>query len=129
MKSGFGFRSRKNSLDKRNDADKERTKELEKHAKLIKASTIDAVISSGEGNYNSFNKGKAGDSVGSKMNLTGMTVGQIRDLQREVIFLLLGNTKRFLKHFKVRLMLVLYLVLKSLVQKFRRESLSSTLLP
>ena len=71
------LQKQKNSLDKRNDADKERTKELEKHAKLIKASTIDAVISSGEGNYNSVNLGQKGGYKASTRNLTEMTVAQV----------------------------------------------------
>lgn len=73
-------------VNERNKKEKENTKELDKQKKLqeqtIKSKTIDSVIARGEGNYNSFNKGKAGDSVGSKLNLVDMTVGQIRSLQK-----------------------------------------------
>lgn len=76
----------KNATDARNEAEKKITKEKERQAKFtektIKSMTIDSVIARGEGNYNSFNKGKAGDSVGSKLNLVDMTVGQIRSLQK-----------------------------------------------
>ena len=50
----------KNATDARNEAEKKITQEKEKQAKLTKASTIDAVISSGEGNYNSVNLGQKG---------------------------------------------------------------------
>ncbi|OTG85813.1 hypothetical protein B9T31_09460 [Acinetobacter sp. ANC 4558] len=59
----------------------EKKKQLDLAEKTVKSQTIDAVIARGEGNYNSFNRGKAGDSLGQKINLTGMTVGQIRQMQ------------------------------------------------
>jgi tape measure domain-containing protein len=72
--------------DKQTESEKKRTEELRKQQRIqeqtIKSKTIDSVIARGEGNYNSFNKGKAGDSVGSKLNLVDMTVGQIRSLQK-----------------------------------------------
>jgi peptidoglycan hydrolase-like protein with peptidoglycan-binding domain len=40
-------------------------------------SRLSTLIGSGEGGYNSFNRGVAGDSVGRELNLTGMTVGEI----------------------------------------------------
>lgn len=46
--------------------------------------TIDVVISRGEGHYNSFNRGYAGDSVGQKLNLIAMTLGEI--MQRQSLF-------------------------------------------
>ncbi|MDO6646198.1 tape measure protein [Acinetobacter guillouiae] len=76
----------KDTEDAKADAIKAQNKELEKQNELrkktINSKTIDSVIARGEGNYNSFNKGKAGDSVGSKLNLVDMTVGQIRALQK-----------------------------------------------
>lgn len=73
-------------IAKRAEDQKKVTEEQKKQAELLKktinSKTIDSVIARGEGNYNSFNRGKAGDSGGAKMNLTGMTVGQIRDLQK-----------------------------------------------
>ncbi len=72
--------------EERSKSEKDRTEELKKQQRIqeqtIKSKTIDSVIARGEGNYNSFNKGKAGDSVGSKLNLVDMTVGQIRALQK-----------------------------------------------
>ena len=73
-------------VDERTEAEKKVNDELKKRKELlektINSKTIDSVIGRGEGNYNSFNKGKAGDSVGSKLNLVDMTVGQIRALQK-----------------------------------------------
>lgn len=43
--------------------------------------TIDVVIARGEGHYNSFNRGYAGDSTGQKLNLTAMTIGEIMQRQ------------------------------------------------
>ncbi|MDV2441386.1 tape measure protein [Acinetobacter gerneri] len=72
--------------EKDRKAEQEKTKELEKQQKIrektIKSMTVDSVIARGEGGYNSFNRGKAGDSIGSKLNLVDMTVGQIRTLQK-----------------------------------------------
>ncbi|MFW2042302.1 tape measure protein [Acinetobacter sp. ULE_I001] len=72
--------------DARSEAEKKVNEELKKRKELLEktvsSKTIDSVIARGEGNYNSFNKGKAGDSVGSKLNLVDMTVGQIRALQK-----------------------------------------------
>ncbi|WP_298146328.1 tape measure protein [uncultured Acinetobacter sp.] len=70
------------ALDTRNEKERERTKELEKQAKLTKASTIDAVIASGEGGYNSYNNGVAGDATGRTKNLTGMTLAQVMAKQK-----------------------------------------------
>lgn len=70
------------ALDTRNEKERERTKELEKQAKLTKASTIDAVIASGEGGYNSYNNGVAGDAKGKTKNLTGMTLAQVMAKQK-----------------------------------------------
>ncbi|WP_338562576.1 tape measure protein [Acinetobacter sp. KS-LM10] len=78
----IALQKQKSAIDARNDADKERTKELEKHARLIKASTIDAVISSGEGNYNSVNLGQKGGYRASTRNLTEMTVAQVLAAQK-----------------------------------------------
>lgn len=78
----IALQKQKGAIDLRNDAEKERTKELEKQAKLIKASTIDAVISSGEGNYNSVNLGQKGGYRASTRNLTEMTVAQILAAQK-----------------------------------------------
>lgn len=72
----------KNATDARNEAEKKITQEKEKQAKLTKASTIDAVISSGEGNYNSVNLGQKGGYKASTRNLTDMTVAQILSAQR-----------------------------------------------
>lgn len=76
----------KNLDEQQAKSEKDRTEELKKQQRIqeqtIKSKTIDSVIARGEGNYNSFNKGKAGDSVGSKLNLVDMTVGQIRALQK-----------------------------------------------
>ncbi|ENX27259.1 hypothetical protein F891_01868 [Acinetobacter sp. CIP 101966] len=72
----------KNATDARNEAEKRITQEKEKQAKLTKASTIDAVISSGEGNYNSVNLGQKGGYKASTRNLTDMTVAQILSAQR-----------------------------------------------
>ena len=73
-------------VDERTEAEKKVNDELKKRKELLEktvnSKTIDSVIARGEGNYNSFNKGKAGDSVGSKLNLVDMTVGQIRALQK-----------------------------------------------
>ena len=67
--------------------EREHTEELKKRQKIlektINSKTIDSVIARGEGNYNSFNKGKAGDSIGQKLNLTNMTVGQVRAMQKD----------------------------------------------
>lgn len=72
--------------DARSEAEKKVNEELKRRKELLEktvnSKTIDSVIARGEGNYNSFNKGKAGDSVGSKLNLVDMTVGQIRALQK-----------------------------------------------
>lgn len=78
----IALQKQKSALDVRNDAEKARTKELEKQAKLIKASTIDAVISSGEGNYNSVNLGQKGGYKASTRNLTSMTVAQVLSAQK-----------------------------------------------
>lgn len=72
----------KNATDARNEAEKKITQEKEKQAKLTKASTIDAVISSGEGGYNSVNLGQKGGYKASTRNLTDMTVAQILSAQR-----------------------------------------------
>lgn len=72
----------KNATDARNEAEKKITQEKEKQAKLTKASTIDAVISGGEGNYNSVNLGQKGGYKASTRNLTDMTVAQILSAQR-----------------------------------------------
>ncbi len=64
----------KNATDARNEAEKKITAEKEKQAKLTKASTIDFVISSGEGHYNSVNLGQKGGYESSTRNLTNMTV-------------------------------------------------------
>lgn len=72
----------KNATDARNEAEKKITQEKEKQAKLTKASTIDAVISGGEGSYNSVNLGQKGGYKASTRNLTDMTVAQILSAQR-----------------------------------------------
>ena len=51
----------------------------------LQPSRLSSLIGSGEGGYNSFNRGRAGDSVGRELDLTGMTVGEImrrQDLPR-----------------------------------------------
>lgn len=65
----------------RNKLQQEQNKESDKQLK--KTMTIDKLIARGEGNYNSINRGKAGDTPNSKLNLTNMTVGQIREKQKK----------------------------------------------
>ena len=76
----------KNATDARNEAEKKITAEKEKQAKLTKASTIDFVISSGEGHYNSVNLGQKGGYESSTRNLTNMTVAQVLAAQRSKEF-------------------------------------------
>lgn len=57
------------------------TKDKKGSKTLTTSPTIDVVISRGEGHYNSFNRGYAGDSVGQKLNLTAMTLGEIMQRQ------------------------------------------------
>lgn len=72
-------------IEERNNAVfEERNKLLkEQNKELSKTVTIDKLIARGEGNYNSINRGKAGDTPNSKLNLTNMTVGQIREKQKK----------------------------------------------
>lgn len=58
-------------------------KSKENKSEILKSKTIDSVIASGEGDYRSYNRGRAGDSVRNPLGLdiTKMTIGQIMQRQ------------------------------------------------
>lgn len=75
-------------IDSRNKAEqeklkveKEQTKELKEQGKIIKVNSLNTLIARGEGDYNSYNNGVAGDAKGRTKNLTGMTISQITKMQ------------------------------------------------
>lgn len=75
------YNAQEKAIDARNEKERDRTKELEKQAKLVKSGTIDSLIARGEGHYNSVNLGKKHGYKSSTRNLTQMTVGQVMSAQ------------------------------------------------
>lgn len=75
------YNAQEKAIDARNEKERDRTKELEKQAKLVKSGTIDSLIARGEGGYNSVNLGKKHGYKSSTRNLTQMTVGQVMAAQ------------------------------------------------
>lgn len=51
-------------------------------ATQFRDSPLSALIASGEGNYNSFNRGRAGDANGAEIDFSNLTVGEVMRRQR-----------------------------------------------
>lgn len=86
------------AVEQKNTTELDKQKKLREDAqkiaeKTIKSRTVDSVIGRGEGNYNSYNRGKAGDSTGNPLglNLQNMTVAQVRALQKKGSVMAVGK--------------------------------------